>query len=369
MRAASRWIAIVGVASAQGIFLAFGCSDSSTGAPCGTGDDGPHDAPNADAPGDGNGDGPSDGSGDGMKAEAAIDASSDAADSAAGDGAAAATDAGDSGDALGNAEAATTNVSAVRVANWSPDSPSVDFCLAPHASGAFQGPLVARLANPGGAEGGAAAAALAFPQVSAYSYVAPGRYDARLVVAGSADCTSGIAADATTLPALAAGAFETIALVGEAHAAGSDPGLELVGFLDDQHPSGMVALRFINAAPAIPKVDMGTGPAASFKPLFLGVSFGQTTIADAGATSVDSNGYLTMQPLAAVTLSAHPPGATMDSATASNVSAAAGSILTIVLLGRTPGASADAGPPGQFVECVDNAGTVGPYENCSALSP
>ena len=358
MRAASPWIAIVAVGCAYAMVVSFGCDDSSTGGDCGMGGDGSYDAPNADAP--------SDGSGDGMKAEAASDASSDVGDGAADTATDGAMDAGDASDALASSDASTTNVSAVRVANWSPDSPSVDFCLAPHATSAFQGPIVTRLANTGGADGGAA---LAFPRVSAYSYVAPGRYDARLVVAGAADCTTGIAPDATMLPALTSGTFATIALVGEAHAVGSDPSLQLVSFLDDQRAGGMVAMRFINAAPAIPKVDMGTGPVATFKPLFLGVAFGQTSSADGGASGVDSNGYLTMQPLAAATLSAHPPGATTDSALASNVSAGAGSILTIVLLGRTPGASSDAGPQGQLIECIDNAGTVGAYENCSALSP
>src|SRR6202030_1440041 len=30
----------------------------------------------------------------------------------------------------------------VRVANWSPDAPGVDFCLAPHGTTAFVGPLL-----------------------------------------------------------------------------------------------------------------------------------------------------------------------------------------------------------------------------------
>jgi hypothetical protein len=395
MNAASRRIATLALGAAQCLL---GCSSNNGSGACVTGlaalgDDGPYDAPNADATGDAGGDATEvDATSDGAAQDGATDVRTDREDAA---GTEASTDASggahaavadasvdanvdapatDTGGGLTDADATVpaVSVSGVRVANWSPDSPSVDFCLAPHGSGAFQGPIVNSLANAGDADGGMAA--LAFPQVSAYFYVAPGAYDARLVVAGAADCSFGIGSDATMLPALSAGTFATIALLGEAHAVGGAPGLQITGFLDDQRPGGAVALRFIQAAPAISRVDVGTGAASAFAPFFLGVAYGQAsskaeaTASDGAAPTVDSNGYATLQPLSGVTFRARASGTAQDLAIASNVSAGAGSVLTLVLVGETADTSSDAGPQGELVECVDNAGTVGPFGNCSVVS-
>jgi hypothetical protein len=282
-------------------------------------------------------------------------------------------------DASSDGDATTTSVAGVRVANWSPDAPAVDFCLAPHGSGAFQGPFLgSRITaqQEAGTGGDAGSAALFFPQVSSYSYMAAGQYDARVVVAAAPDCSTGIVPDATMLPAVGAGAFETIALLGVAQPTGSDPGLQLVGFLDDARPSGAVALRFIEAAPGIAKADFGTGPATGFSPLFLGVPFGhastpqQVAPSDGAAPMVDANGYRSMPALSSVVFSAHLPGATQDSAISSSRSAGSGSVLTIALVGRSGSAPAGDGgaPQGQLVECIDNAGTVGALASCSVIS-
>jgi len=201
-------------------------------------------------------------------------------------------------------------------------------------------------------------------------------------VAGAPDCSAGIASDATMLTPLMPGTLETVALLGEVHPVGTDPGLTISGFLDDLRPSGAVALRFIQAAPAVSKADMGTGAGAGFQPLFTAVSFGHASAArarasdaaapesDAATNVVDRNGYSSMSALSQATLSARPTGTTQDSATAAGVSAASGSVLTIALVGLGAGSSVnDAGvPQGQLVKCVDNGPTGTTHANCNIIS-
>ncbi len=252
----------------------------------------------------------------------------------------------------------------LRIANWSRDSPAVDLCVAPHGTGGFLGPLIAALA----ASTDAGPNGVGFPVVSAYLSVPSGQYDARVVVAGAGNCAVGIGMDATSLPTLAASGFATFALVGEAHPSGGDPALEIAAFSDDASSSAAVALRFVNASPELLEVDFGTGTlmAMNFVPVFQGVKFASASmpaLTDASGPSIDKNGYETLSKLANATLSAHSTGATTDSvATTSPVSAASGSILTIALIGGT-----SAGAPAALLECVDNAGTASPLENCALL--
>jgi uncharacterized protein DUF4397 len=277
----------------------------------------------------------------------------------------------------------TGSFAAMRVANWSPDAPAVDFCLALHSTNDFQGPVLAARAVGGqlGAEAGAAG--LAFPQVSSYSLVKPVQYDVRLVVAGSGGCSAPLISDATTLPAPAAGSSVTLAFVGEVNPTrgdGGDPGLQVHWFTDDSvAPAGAggsasVALRFIHAAPGLVAVDFGTGSGGSFQALLSRVKFVQdpaTAMAAVpdGGQRFDSNGYWVRGPLVSETLSTHPSSFGQDSGAtpetvAPSVSAAAGSLLTIALVG-----SPSTGTPIRLLECVDNAGTTTLYSTCSAISP
>jgi hypothetical protein len=304
------------------------------------------------------------------------------ADRVAGDAPAAASDAAMStasaaADAGSTTTTGSTILAAIRVANWSPDAPALDFCVAPHGTGQFQGPMVAAqaLALPNaGSACPASTVGLAFPQVSSYALVQAGQYDVRLVVAGVTSCAAGVA-DATSLPAIVAGGFETVALLGELNrATATAPGLQLAGFSDDPAPVGAIALRFIDAAPAFSVLDFGTGSGSSFKAVFSNVAFGQTAKtavgADGGAASVDSNGYLSRSAMTSVSLAAEvhgalaPDGSVQDTAVAKNVSAAAGSVLTMVAVGAVAG----AGGAASLLQCIDNAGTVCPLSNCTVIS-
>jgi hypothetical protein len=258
----------------------------------------------------------------------------------------------------------------LRVANWSPDAPQVDFCIAPHGTTAFQGPLFANLE----AADDAGTAGLAFTKVSAYVNVPPGQYDARVVAAAAGSCAAGIGHDATTLPTLAANAAATIALFGDEVPSGGDPPLQLVGFLDHLAPLSPFELRFINAAPSLGTADLVTGSLASGmlvqpKPLFLGVSFAQTdnameaTVSDAAPPPVDRNGYATIAGLNAALLARPSAGASGPIVvTKMSVSVPTGNALTIVLVGGT-----SSGIPTSLLECVDNAGSDNSLSDCHLL--
>jgi hypothetical protein len=258
--------------------------------------------------------------------------------------------------------AAPPPVAGIRVANWSPDAPAIDLCVAPHGTTAFRGPMLGSLVGQGDDAG---VAALPFPYASAYSYVSPGQYDARLVVAGASNCAAGIGADVTNLPALDADGYATIALIGDANPAAGAPGLQLVGFPDDAYASSGAALRFINAAPvaSLALADFGELSDTKFVPLFLAVHFGQASnapeamVADAASGPVDPNGYTSIGALSDATLSLRARNGATDLAVANNVNIAAGAIVTVVAVG-----------PSELVECVDNAGTLSYLGACGVIS-
>lgn len=301
-------------------------------------------------------------------------------------------------------EASVQNATAfIRVAQWSPDAPAFDLCLAPHATNVFTGPLLIDAFSSCAAQSAAtqcapttdagAAPWPAFPQTSPYVRATPGQYDARPVVAGAIDCSLGIAPDATNLPTIAAGGSNTIALVGS-----FAQSLQLLAFSDDRaFPSGpfagAVALRFIHAAPTLPAVDVGIGDIGDFQPLFLGVPFGTVgdiaeataqEVSDAGDAGpswppvvppisfVDDNGYECLdQPLANVALSIHVPYAAQDVARATNVSIGAGTVVTIVLpnQGAASEATSDAGAlNGRIVECIESMADATTAPPCALMS-
>ncbi len=271
-------------------------------------------------------------------------------------------------------EAAPT-LALLRLANWSADSPAIDFCLAPHGTGAFQGPILgataAAIDDAGVLDAGSGA--LSFPQASSYLVVDPAQYDARLVAAGSTDCSAMIIQDATGLPELVRGAAGTIALVGATQPRGSEPGLQIVGFRDDLKSALPTAflLRAINAAPDLPKVDIGTLNGGLLQKSLRGVPFGGSSagLANVGGSSPDPDGYVPQTPFVNAILAASPSVATfLDGAAGSiiartsPISVGVGAILTIVVVGASGQTSC------QIVECVDNGGTPGLVGNCQILS-
>lgn len=315
----------------------------------------------------------------GVSSEATMNAdTSMRSDAAAAMGTESATDASldagvvDDAASLGNTPAPVT-MALFRFANWSPDSPAFDMCIAPHGTKAFQGPLLSALTMTTGSDAGTDG--LAFPLVSAYALVPPAQYDARIVVGGTTSCAVGIRADTTTLPALAAGGAETVGVVGEVAPNPGDFKLEVLGFLDDVMASESAKVRAINAASAgaMSLIDVGTGSLAdnSFLAIFRGVQ-----IAHASAPPeawipylVDPNGYDPGAPILGAQLSAHisgtisgPDGGADLVVGAGLFSAPSGAVMTVVVAGGTSSTSP------ALVVCADNAGTTGPLSDCTIFA-
>jgi len=304
------------------------------------------------------------GSGDDSVSVAPAPATGDAAlADAGGDAAEAAAPATDAAQtASPPAKDSSATVAGIRIANWSPGAPAIDMCIAKHGTGAFRGPMLGNLA--GGDDAGTPV--LSFPYASAYTYVSPGQYDARLVVAGATNCSAGIGADVTSLPALSADGYATIAIIGETNAPTGVPGITVVGFLDDAFSApGSAAVRFINAAPAASMVlaDLGVDVGSTFAPLFFAVHYGQTgnaseaMVTGALPTSVDLFGYGAIAPLQNATVGLRARNGAGDLAAGQNVSIAAGAVVTFVAVGTT-----------ELVECVDNAGTQSYQGLCAVVS-
>jgi hypothetical protein len=292
-------------------------------------------------------------------------------------------------------DAAVVPMAYVRIAQWSKLAPAIDLCLAPAGSNAFHGPLLSTVfASP--LDG--AVLGIPFPQASAYMPTPAGSFDVRLVPAGSADCSSGIGADSAGV-VLAANSFSTFAvlpLAADAGAAAGRAGTLVLGD-DPIAPQGQVALRFIDGDPSDGPLILTTDASG---PLLQGVKFGSVPTSANAVTgamgpsgpipsvSVDLRGYAALAPITSTIIHAGVPVSTttqtmddagnvtsvttttlVDVATASSFTFAAGSVVTLVLAPTQPGTAAfDAGIPLQFVACIDNAGTVNSFGNCSSGS-
>lgn len=232
----------------------------------------------------------------------------------------------------------------VRVANWAPDAPAsgYDVCVAIHGSSSWSGPLLGQAVGNVGSLGDAAVPTIQFPGVTNYLLaLAPATYDVAVVRAG-AGCASPVKV-ATDLPALVAGDWYTMAIVGDATPVGTDPALTVVVLDDDSTNAVGTAVRFLNVAPSIASADFGLGTfAAGFTPLEVGVPFaGIVTMAapEAGVTP-DSNGYVGVASAATgtVTFSAQvSTGATGDLAVAPGLTLSPAPTATVALVGGKTG--------------------------------
>lgn len=231
----------------------------------------------------------------------------------------------------------------VRVAHVSPGAPAVDFCLAPHGTARFSGPVLA---------GAGRAAGLSYGTVTRYFDVAPDRYDVRLVAPGAADCSQPLAGldDFTRLPAIAAGAPATIAAEGTLGGQG-DAAFTLRGYADDaEAAAGKARLRLIHASPGTPPVDAGLGGGVVFAPVFTGVAFG-------AAAAVDT------APLSGARLSARAHGTTQDVLAIAGVDLPDGAVATAFAIGQLGATAA----PLRVLLCVDNGEPSGVHSPCTVV--
>jgi len=300
------------------------------------------------------------------------------------DGGDASTEDGGDG-SVDDAPGATPPQTYLRMAHVSPDSPPIDVCAAPHATTAFQGPLVGQLAASltAGAEGGAeadgGAPGIAYSQVSAYVPLAPGQYDFRIVPAGATSCDplddagtdgSSPSSDWTNLPVLAFNTYTTLLVAGDVSPAAGDAPFEVTALPDDAVLDGGAAvLRAINAVPSETSLDFGLGSAAAWVPLLTEVTFGEASgEAAPGEGAIDPNGYIAIGPLTAGTLSARPSSsdAATDTAVADDVEIDFGSIATVIAIG---GKTGDSAHPPALLFCMDSQPSGGLLSDCSVGQP
>jgi hypothetical protein len=244
----------------------------------------------------------------------------------------------------------------LRVAHLSPGAPAVDFCIAPHGTQTFTGPIMKSLGVTAG---------LAYTQVTKYLSVNAQQYDVRLVAPNAASCSTPLVAelpDFTSLPAIPANGYVTVGAIGVIGNATTP--FTLKAYIDESTaPSGKIKLRFVHDSPGTPAVDVGTGTGSSFSPIFENVSY--SNFAAQGAT-IDANGYATANPIdasptAPVTITARVHGTTTDALsiplTAPIAAGTVGSAFAVGLLTSTA-------TPLQVVLCGDNGPPSGAFSTC-----
>jgi hypothetical protein len=213
---------------------------------------------------------------------------------------------------------------------------------------------------------------------------------------------------------LSAGALETVAWFDSASAAdagadGGAPGAwDIAAFADDVTlplddagmgppdggiPVGSFAVRFINAAPNVPRlpifgseISLGGSALGPMSAMFFDVPYQAAGRPSSRvATIVDGNGFLLAPSSGATPGFAFvaydiAPGAVAGALqvvqfAVGHTNVAAGAVLTVVLLPSSGSdlSSSDGGTgevsPFQFLQCVDNAGTLEVSGPCSLLSP
>jgi hypothetical protein len=253
----------------------------------------------------------------------------------------------------GSSDSAAAPTALVRVAHLSPDAPAVDFCVAPHGTSSFLGPVLS---------GAGAAAGLAYSTVTKYLPVPAAQLDVRIVAPGSSSCATSLAGlpDFTGLPALPAGAYVTIAAEGLVSSAGGAASpFGLAAYIDDSTvASGQAALRFIHASPGTPAVDVGLGGGVLFTSVFTDVAFGEIATMGTG-----ERGYQVTAPLNSALISARAHGTTTDVLSISQASLPAGAIATAFAIGEIGNASS----PLKVLLCVDNAPPSGLLSRCTVV--
>src|SRR5262245_58603572 len=169
--------------------------------------------------------------------------------------------------ACGPATGPTLGTAHVRVAHLSPDAPNVDFCVAPHGTGDFTGPILATNGHLTG---------LPYGNVTKYFDLDADQYDVRLVAPGAADCKTALGGlpDFTDLPNLPPETSATIAAEGLV-AFGSTTPFALHLYIDDTAvPADMAKLHFIHTSPGTPPIDVGLGGGALFASVFSDIAYG-----------------------------------------------------------------------------------------------
>ena len=238
----------------------------------------------------------------------------------------------------------------VRIAHLSPDAPAVDVCIAPTGTHAWGKPLLGSL----GASSG-----LAYSKITTYVKLPIATYDARIVLAGAADCASPAVPDTVGI-AVTPGIYATVAAIGDLDRSGTaahDPGFQLKTFVDASAvTASKIKLRFVHASPGTPAVDVGLGSSTSWTKVFANVSFGNV----ATNSPMDAQGYIETNPFSSA-VSARLANTHADALIVPHVAPMANSITTAFAIGGKTGSSVN---PLRVLLCSDNAPAAGLLTQC-----
>jgi hypothetical protein len=103
-------------------------------------------------------------------------------------------------------------------------------------------------------------------------------------------------------------------------------------------------LRFVQASPDAPAVDVGVGSGSAFTAVWTGVQFGEVG-------KVSGKDYVETDPITAGTVSARATGATADALVIPSVNLSAGAVATAFAIGNLDGTP----KPLKVLLCVDSA--------------
>ena len=245
----------------------------------------------------------------------------------------------------------------IRVAHLSIGAPAVDFCWAPQGSTTFTGPAMRAALDTTG---------LTYAQVSRYFTLDAGAYTVRLVPFAAVTCAIAVPGVADVAVTAASGGYYTVAAAGIiGQSAPANP--QLKSFTDVHTPDpAKVIIRFVNALPGSPALDLGTGAPTAFAPIFSNLAYlalatptapvdalGYASVAPAGFTgTVILTTCLHGVPASALTC---PTSVTLPPAISGSITG--GSVASAFLI---PTATA-----GELLLCGDSTGTV-PGTNLSA---
>jgi hypothetical protein len=215
----------------------------------------------------------------------------------------------------------------------------VDFCVAPHGTADFIGPILATNGHLTG---------LPYGNATKYFELPADQYDVRLVAPGGSDCKTALGGlpDFTDLPDVPDGTSATIAAEGLVAFGNATP-FALRAYIDASTVApGKAALHFVHASPGTPAVDVGIGGGVLFTPVFSDVSFGGDKAA-------------VVDPIDGAELSARAHGSLTDALSIKPTSLPAGALASAFAIGQ--GASL------RVLLCVDNAPPNGLLTQCSLV--
>jgi hypothetical protein len=246
----------------------------------------------------------------------------------------------------------------IRLAHLSFGAPAVDFCWAPQGSTTFAGPAM---------RGAGDATGLTYAQVSRYFTLTAGAYTVRLVPFAAASCATAVPGVADVAVTAASGGYYTVAAAGIIGQA-APLNAQLKSFTDEAKPDpAKVIIRFVNALPGSPALDLGTGAPTAFAPIFSNLAY--LSLATPTAP-VDANGYASIAPAGfsgTVILTTCLHGLPASTATCPTSVTLPPSISASITGGTVASAFLIAASPtsGELLLCGDSTGTV-PGTNLSA---